>query len=281
MIIDVTLSPIITQFGSFQLSWAGVFNTLGMILGLRLGWSRARLRSISASALRNTASWAIFGGLLGARFFAIIEHLPYYRANPTEILAIADGSVVSWGAWLGGIAAGVIVASRQDLPIWECLDVAAPALLLGDAVGLVGALISGERWGTPTGGAWGIIYWNPQDVLPPSLLGIPLHPYPLYLMAGLLAICVILWIGRPWLATRHGGRFIATLFLYSLLRLGLAPFHAATVLIGGLSAEQLYPFGGVAIAIALAIVHVCVARAPREGGRVDHDAHPQHVAEAP
>jgi phosphatidylglycerol:prolipoprotein diacylglycerol transferase len=80
----------------------------------------------------------VVGGIVGARLFHVADHLPYYLANPLLIPAVWEGGIAIYGAFLGGLIGGVVAARRARLPIWRLLDVAAPAMLVGQAIGRLG-----------------------------------------------------------------------------------------------------------------------------------------------
>mgnify|MGYP003339051931 CR=1 FL=1 len=44
------------------------------------------------------------GGVVGARLFHVLDHLPYYAADPLAILAIWQGGIAVCGSLLGGVA---------------------------------------------------------------------------------------------------------------------------------------------------------------------------------
>src|SRR5207253_3805346 len=83
--IDIGFDPIITQLGPFQLSWHGLFTTLAVIVGVWLAGWLARRRGISTELVSNVATWAVVGGVIGARLFHMFDHLSFYMENPLLI----------------------------------------------------------------------------------------------------------------------------------------------------------------------------------------------------
>ena len=151
--------------------------------------------------------------------------------------------------------AGLVCQSRR------LLDAAAPALLVGQAIGRLGCLSNGDAWGAPTGAAWGIVYWHPHDLLPATLLGVPTHPYPLYEIGAELLLLGGLWLMRRRL-TRPGALFLVTALGYAVIRFGLTFFRQETVVLWGLQEAQLLALlTGVAAAV-LMVVQVAHHRVP-------------------
>jgi len=264
MVVDVTLDPIITQIGPFQLGWHGVFTALAVMTAVWVGWRGAVGRGVPAAALERSITWALVGGVVGARFFHVLDHLPAYLANPLAVLAVWQGGIAVYGAFLGGIAGGLLAAHRARLAPWPLLDAAAPAMLVGQAIGRLGCLANGDAWGAPCGALAPLClaYGNPHDLLPAALLGVPTHPYPLYeIAADLLLLLALGRARRPGL--RPGDTFLAAVVGYAAIRFGLTFFRQEAVVLWGLQEAQVVA----AITASLALgVWLLRARQPRGGG---------------
>jgi phosphatidylglycerol:prolipoprotein diacylglycerol transferase len=257
-IINVTFDPIIARLGPFELGWHGIFTALAVMVAVWLGVRRAAGVTGPTAPLDTVVTWAVVGGLVGARLFHVLDHLPDYLADPLAALAIWQGGIAVYGAFLGGLVGGLLAARRAQLPVWPLLDAAAPALLVGQAIGRLGCLSNGDAWGAPTGGAWGIVYWHPHDLLPAALLGVPTHPYPLYEIGAELLLLVGLWLVRRQLA-RPGTLFLVTVLGYAVIRAGLTFFRQETVLLWGLQEAQLVALATGLAAAALLVVYERVA----------------------
>jgi phosphatidylglycerol---prolipoprotein diacylglyceryl transferase len=136
--IDIGFDPIIAQLGPFQLGWHGLFTALAVLVAIHLAAVLGRREGVDPGTIYGIASWGVVGGIVGARAFHVADHLSYYLANPLLIPAIWEGGIAVYGAFLGGLLGGGIAAWRARLPIWPLLDVAAPAMLVGQAIGRVG-----------------------------------------------------------------------------------------------------------------------------------------------
>ena len=54
------------------------------------------------------------------------------------------------------------------------------ALPLGHALGRIGCFLAGCCYGKPTTLPWGVVFTNPDTLVPVQLQGVPLHPTQLY-----------------------------------------------------------------------------------------------------
>ena len=258
--LEITIDPIIAQLGPFQLGWHGIFSLLALVVGVWLGLGRAGQLGIDVDTMVSGLGWVIAGAVVGARLFHVLDHLPYYAQNPLEIVAVWQGGIAVYGGFVGGVLAGAIAAWRLGLPVWRCLDSAAPAMLVGQAIGRIGCLINGDAWGAPTGGPYGIVYWQERALLPPELLGVPTHPYSLYEIAGVAVILGILWLLRGQ-SGRPGTQFLVMTIGYGVIRFVFSFVRQETVIVFGLQEAQLIALATAAIALAILAIRLLRTRA--------------------
>ncbi len=254
MRIDVTFDPIIAQIGTFQLGWHGIFTALAVLGGIWLGSRRAERWGFSADGVGTVVIWAVVGGLIGARLFHVLDHLPYYAEHPLEAFAVWEGGIAVYGAFIGGILGGMIGVRQTGLATWPLLDAAAPAMLLGQAIGRLGCLSNGDAWGAPTGADWGIVYWHPSDLLPHDLIGVPTHPYPLYEIVAVVALMVGLWLLERRRPAHDGSLFLVAAIGYSAIRFGLTSFRQETVIFWGLQEAQVIALASAIVVLAIALL---------------------------
>jgi phosphatidylglycerol---prolipoprotein diacylglyceryl transferase len=179
--VDIGFDPIIAQIGPFQLGWHGVFTSLAVVIGVWVAVRLASRRGISVELVSTVATWAIVGGIIGARLFHVLDHLQQYAQDPIAALAVWQGGIAVYGAFVGGLVAGGMAAWRIAADPWPLLDLAAPAMLVGQAIGRLGCLSNGDAWGADATGAplgLAIRYTNANDLLPADLHGVPTYAYP-------------------------------------------------------------------------------------------------------
>lgn len=258
-IVTFSFDPVIVQLGPVQIGWHGVFTVLAIAIGVWWGLRGARRIGVEGEVVDRVLTWAIAGAFIGARLFHVADHLSYFVDHPLEAFAIWQGGIAVWGGFIGAILAGLFAARGKALPVWRLLDVAAPAILIGQAIGRLGCLSNGDAWGAPTGADWGIVYTDPNDLIRPDLLGVPTHPYPLYEIAAVLLLLGVLARLRPRLA-RPGELFMVATLGYAAIRFFLTFFRQETIVFAGLQEAQ-------AISVAVAVV-VLALWALRSGGTV-------------
>lgn len=118
-------------------------------LNVRRAEALARLPAESHRVVSDLVALTLLAGIIGARVFDILDHLPQFMANPAALIFSRRGFSI-YGGLLFGAAAGIWLLRRRDIAVLPMLDGAAPALLLGYAVGRLGCQVSGD-------GDWGIV----------------------------------------------------------------------------------------------------------------------------
>ncbi len=252
--VTVGFDPIIARLGALEVGWHGVATVIAVVVAVWLGVRAATRAGFPAEPTSDVAFVAVIGGLVGARLFFVLDHLPRFVNDPLAALAIWEGGIAVYGAFIGGIAGGAIAAMRVGFPVWRGLDLAAIPMLVGQAVGRLGCLANGDAWGAPTGAEWGLVYTHPNDLLPRDLLGVPTHPYPLYEVTAVLLLGLAL-VGLRRRRLRPGVLFLWAALGYAAIRFSLSFFRQETVIAFGLQEAQL-----VALATAVLVIGLFISR---------------------
>ena len=247
--MTITMDPIIWHWGSFELGWHAVASLVAIIVAVTVAIYFAKKNGLSASDVYSLAPWVILGGIIGARLFHVADHLSYYSSNPLQILAIQEGGLAIWGAVIGGGIAVLVYTRLRHLSLSLLFDTLTPALLVGQIIGRVGCTINGDAWGGPTNLPWGFKYLSLYDSIPPNLLGVPTHPYPVYEMIW-NGLCLILLLKMRSHFKTGGLLFFSYLTLYSLGRFVLTFVRQENIVFWGLQEAQVVALLGFIAAIS-------------------------------
>lgn len=169
--------------------------------------------------------WAMFGALIGARTFFILQ---YGRAiDIWRALLIWEGGLVFYGGLIGGVAAVALHLRLRRTSFLNAADSMAPYVAVGEAVTRVGCFLNGCCWGGVCTLPWGVQFpagspafdQQVQDgmITTAAAHTLPVHPTQLYMTFGLLIAGFAL---RGLLMRRppEGVVFFAYLLLYGVLR---------------------------------------------------------------
>ena len=217
--IEIEAAPYLLKFGTFILSWHGVFSFIGVAGAVFLVGRWARFYEIDSDDIYSIAVWAIISGVIGARLVHVVDNLDYYIENPGLIWAIWSGGIGVWGGILGGFVGGITYALVVKQPAWVIADITAPALLLAQTIGRLGDIVNGEHCANATDLFYGFIWTHQSSPAVYCANGIGASVQPVIAMEIIWNICslFILWKMKERIIP-SGMLFALYLSLYSVGR---------------------------------------------------------------
>ena len=208
-----------------------------MVCSFLLTKDAARTLHLQPEVIFDFVFWVMCAGILGARIFYVLLNFDYFLNDPWEIVKIQNGGLAWQGGLVGGTIAGILFTRKNALPFWETLDVVAPYIALGHAIGRIGCFLNGCCFGKEV--SWGIYF---------PAYHARLHPTQLYESASLLLIFFILKNYQK-VSNTPGKVFVLYLILASLERFVVEFFRA----------DHTTTFLGLSIFQGLSLVVVAVA----------------------
>ncbi len=250
MTVTIDIDPMV-HVGPLMLSWYGLAVAAAMLTGVWLALREAERRGLPTEPVMDLALWVLGGAIVGARLLHVIDRWEYYAQYPVQIVAIQNGGLAILGGVLGGALTGGYLAWRRGLPVRRLFDAAAPGLILGQAIGRFGCLVTGDALGRPTDGSWGIVYTNPGAMAPK--LGVAYQPVFFFEQVWDLVVFGILWLLRKRLKV-DGQLFALYLGLYAAGKFALTFLRTEVIWLWGLQEAQVFALAGIAIAVVWALL---------------------------
>ncbi len=250
--------------GPFYIRFYGIILMVGAVAAAFLAEREARRRGEKSEVVWDGLIWVILGGIIGARIWHILTPpqvmvelgytTKFYLTHPLDALAIWRGGLGIPGAVVGGLIAMYIYARRNKLNYAVWLDIVAPALALGQAIGRWGNFVNQELYGSPTGLPWKI-FIEPQYRLPAYQNIEYYHPLFLYeSLWSLVIVGILLWLPRRYQDRLiPGDLFLIYLILYPTGRFLLEFLRLETSYVAGVNINQLL-MAVVAILAAVALI---------------------------
>ena len=239
MLPELELGPVTLQ--TFGICFATGFLVSGALIGRRL------------REVRRPPDWAyeiafaaLVGGLVGARIHYVIEN--WSEVSDDLIGNVVSGTGLVWFGGLVGGAAGVLLWARlRGFLEPRLLDLCAPALAVGYAIGRLGCQLSGDGdYGTETDLPWGMAY--PEGTVRTLE---EVHPTPVYETLAMGLVALLLWRLRDRM--RPGGLFALYLVLAGTERMLVEVVRRNEEVVAGLTQAQLLSFAMIAAGAALLI----------------------------
>ena len=199
-----------------------LFSLYGLIVGIAIAvglWlveKRADQEKISSTHVESVGTWAVVGGLIGARVWHVITNFVFYAHDLIQILKVWNGGLSILGAIAGGVL-GVMLAvriSKYQISAKQMLDLSVFGLPFGQAIGRLGNFVNQELYGWPTDLPWGM-YIKPENRLPQFAPYEFFHPLFAYEMIATGTFGIWIW----WFASKlkwqiGSGDFFALYILY-------------------------------------------------------------------
>ncbi|MGE5618738.1 MAG: prolipoprotein diacylglyceryl transferase [Sphingomonadaceae bacterium] len=247
--IVIDIDPVLFTAGPVSLRWYGVLLSLAIVTAVLLAIREAGRHGITEDSVVHVVMWAVPSALVGARLFHVVDVWQFYATYPLQILAIQEGGLAIYGGLVGGVIGGVVAARRAGLPTLKLMDIAAPSMILGQAIGRIGCFLNGEHQGAPTSLPWATSYVNPRSLAPDSL---PRHPAQLYEMLYDLALFGLLLLLRRRLR-QDGLLFTLYAALYSFGRFWISALREDAIFLMGLKEAQVISIAIILFAAPLAL----------------------------
>ncbi len=213
------INPIALSFGPLQFRWYGIMYLFGFISGWLLGRHRAKKNSReggpwTVEMVDDMVTYIIMGVVLGGRIgYVLFYDLPFYIANPSEMLSIWNGGMSFHGGLLGVVLAMWLLGRRYKLTFLQVADFVSPLIAPGIFFGRLGNFINGELWGAVSNVPWAMVF--------PSGGPLARHPSQLYeaFFEGLVLFFAV-WI---FSSKQRPVGAVAGLFglLYGIFRFGV------------------------------------------------------------
>jgi phosphatidylglycerol:prolipoprotein diacylglycerol transferase len=226
------------QFGPLAIRWYGILIATGVLLGTTLAHREAIRRGQDPDKILNAIVLTVLVALLGARVYYVLFNWEYYAANPAKILAMWEGGLAIHGGLIAGALATLLYCRRAGLALPVTIDIMAPGVAIGQAIGRWGNFFNQEAFGVPTDLPWRL-YIDPAH-RPAWLANFEyFHPTFLYESLWNLLVFAILWFGlRKRLDGKAGALTLCYLGLYSIGRFFVEGLRIDSLMLGGFRAAQ-------------------------------------------
>jgi phosphatidylglycerol---prolipoprotein diacylglyceryl transferase len=240
--------PVAFNIFGFNIMWYGIMIASGMLAAVSLAYFRSDPLGLDKDRVIDIALYCIPAGAIGARLYYVIFEWGYYSQHAGEILNFRSGGLAIHGGLLLGIGTGLYLAGRWKLNVRKYIDLAAPSIAIGQALGRWGNFFNSEAHGGPTDLPWSVI-----------VDGIAVHPTFLYESIW----CLLLTAFLVWYDAKNWKRFDGQIFLmyaslYSAERFFVEGLRTDSLMLGPFRQAQVFSAATIMICVfiyALMIRH--------------------------
>lgn len=226
------LSRIFFEFGPIRIYWYGALIGLGVIVGYIMATRETVRRGWPKETFADLLLWALPIAIISARLYYVIFRWEHYVDDPIKIFAIWEGGLAIHGGVLGGVLTAVVFAKKRGLSIWKLLDIAAPSILIAQAIGRWGNFMNQEVYGGPVTREFLEGLMLPRFIIDQMYInGVYYHPTFLYeSIWNLIGVAILLYLRRVNL--RQGEIFFSYVIYYSVGRFFIEGMRLDNLMIG-------------------------------------------------
>lgn len=207
--------------------WYAILIITGVLIGAKFAQKEFVKRGFDEDFIYDLLFVILPLAIIGARAWYVIFEWDMYKNNPIQILNFRAGGLAIHGGILFAIIGIYFYAKKKEIPLIDILDVMAPSLAFGQAIGRWGNFVNGEAHGTPTNLPWAII-----------VDGVKVHPTFLYESIGDFLIFLFL-INYRKKNLKKGIQTAIYFIAYGILRFFVEGLRTDSLMIGPIRMAQL------------------------------------------
>ena len=255
------VNPILLQLGPLAIHWYGLTMTAAIFIGTLVASNYITRHGRDGSTIWDMLFWILIPAIIGARLYFVFiqssrgpDGLQGYLAHPLQILAVWNGGIHIYGAFIFGGIALLLYLRTHKLPLPLYFDAIGLGVLIGQAIGRLGNFINQELYGPPTTLPWGLRIdaqhrippYNDMSQYPDSVRFQPLFLYEM-LWDG-IGFFLLLWISRRFeKQLRAGDLFLLFLIWSPLGRFFIEFFRTDSWFFPGTPFDLVHLFAAIAV----------------------------------
>ncbi|MDD5281183.1 MAG: prolipoprotein diacylglyceryl transferase [Candidatus Omnitrophica bacterium] len=160
--------PEICHIGPFTIYSYGLMLVLAFFVSAYLASRQAEKTHIDADKIFNLCFYVFISGIIGSRIFYVVSNFPFYFKHPLEIIMLQHGGMAIFGGIIFGSIFACLFIIKNKMDLLLTLDLLAPFIALGQAIGRIGCFLNGCCYGKVS--AFGIYFPSSGQVLIPTQL---------------------------------------------------------------------------------------------------------------
>jgi len=234
------MNPVCLDLGFIEIKWYSIFILIAFIVGYILVVNRSKKHEVPITFISDLGFYLVIFCIIGARLYYCLFNLDYYSKNLLDIFKIWEGGLAIHGGILAGFLTIYFFCKKKEFSLLKILDIFAPALVLGQAIGRWGNFFNSEAYGMAT------TLNALKDLKIPDFIidGMYInntyyHPTFFYESLGCLIIFIILLVVRNLKIIEKGQVTSIYLILYGVLRYFIEGLRTDSLMLFDLKVAQI------------------------------------------
>lgn len=159
--IEMEINPVAFKLpigeNGWTIYWYGILIALGFALAMLYGYLNAAKKGVDVDRMLDVVLVATPCAILGARAYYVLFDPDGKVESISEFFGFNGGGISGLailGGVIGAVIPGIIMAKIRKVSVFDLLDLAAVAFLIGQGIGRWGNFFNQEAFGGPTGSDW-------------------------------------------------------------------------------------------------------------------------------
>jgi len=144
------MDRVFISIGPINIYWYSVLIVLSIIIGMYFSINQAKKNGLTKEFIYDLIFYLIPIAVLGARLYYVIFNFSVFKDNLLDIFKIWEGGLAIYGVVISGILFIIYYCKKKKQSILLTLDILAPCLILGQAIGRWGNFFNSEAHGALT-----------------------------------------------------------------------------------------------------------------------------------
>ena len=247
------MDPVAFNIGDFSIRWYGILIGLGVLVGMFLAYYNAKKLKIDFDTILDGFLIAFPCAIIGARAYYVFFEFDSFRNNISSIFNLRTGGLAIHGGLIGAFISIMIYCKVKNIKMLKYLDIAAPSIILAQAIGRWGNFMNGEAHGDKV--TYEFISKFPRFIQKGMYIdGYYYNPTFFYESLWNLFVFILLMVILYKKRKNEDGVVISSyLILYSLGRLFIEQLRTDSLMIGNIRVAQFMSIMGISIGIVYVI----------------------------
>jgi phosphatidylglycerol:prolipoprotein diacylglycerol transferase len=239
------MDPVAFTIGGFDIRWYGILIATGIILGIVIAQYNCKWREVDYDNLLNIVLLSLPIGIIGARLYYVVFEFDSYKNNIIDAFNIRNGGLAIHGGLIFAIGTALIYTKIKKLNFIKFADVAAPSIILAQALGRWGNFFNQEAHGDAV--SYEFIKHFPMFVQKGmNINGIYYNPTFLYESLWNIVVFILLMVILRR-CKKNGMVFFTYIGLYSIGRFIIEGMRTDSLMIGNIRMAQFVSLMGVVV----------------------------------
>ena len=234
------MNPILIDLGFISIRWYSILILIGFSIGYYLVLNEASYKGIQKHVINDICFNLVIISILGARIYYCLFNLNYYSKYPLDIIKIWEGGLAIHGGIIAGLIYFIYESKKRNINLLDLLDLFAPSLALGQAIGRWGNFFNGEAFG-PVATISNLKKFHiPQFIIDGMYINHEYHhPTFFYESICCLIIFIILMFIRKFKSEKRGLIISIYLIMYGIIRFFIESLRTDSLMLFNFKVAQI------------------------------------------